>query len=198
MSYTLVGSRKSPFTRASRLFLLNSQIDHKFHAINYIENKDDAKYLEKLSPVNKIPVLIDGNQKIFDSRVIFNYLNQKHKLPILSTDQENILTTLLSCLDSSANLLLLKMGGLDFDDSNWYLQRQRARIPLALASIESWVEKLKFQNPVDWNYLTMTLFSYLDWAQFRQLIDVNEFPNFNYFFQDFKAAKGLSETDFRG
>lgn len=197
MTYTLIGSLRSPFVRTSRLFMLNNAIDFEFKVINYLEKKEDAEYLAQLSPINKIPVLMAGDEKIFDSRVIFNYLTRRHQLKTLTMAEENIQTAIQSCMDVSVNLLLLKMGGLNLENENWYIQRQRERIPLSMNFILPWLTSLDIKNKSDWNYQTMTLFSYLDWAHFRELPEIKDFPTLTDFVIKFKNAKFVRETDFR-
>lgn len=194
---TLIGSLRSPFVRQIRIYLLNSKIEFKLHAINYLENADDAKFLAHISPINKIPILMDGDQKIFDSRVIFNYINQKHQLSQLTIAEENILTAIHTCIEVSVSLFLLQKGG-EVNAANWYIQRQRERIPECLNFILPWVKSLNASHAKDWNYLSMALYSYLDWAQSRQLIQIEKFPEMLQFCESFKVCSGVKETDFRG
>lgn len=75
MPQLLIGSLTSPYVRKLRL-LMHGNIAIEFKAINYLE-KNDSDYLKSLNPINQIPLLIDDEQTIYDSRVIFNYLCKK-------------------------------------------------------------------------------------------------------------------------
>ncbi|MES3037261.1 MAG: glutathione S-transferase family protein [Bdellovibrionota bacterium] len=193
MSYTVIGSLRSPFTRMTRLWLINNNIDFKFEIKNYLEVKEDAEYLARLSPINRIPVLMDNEKVIFDSRVIFNHINQKHKLMGLSIDEENILTAIQTCMDVSVNLFLLKKSGTNLEGGNWYIERQRERVKRCFEYILPWVQSLKVS---DWNYPAMSLYSYLIWAKFRGVSEVPEHTDLNLFIGKFKNSRGVEETSF--
>jgi glutathione S-transferase len=197
MSYKLIGSLRSPFTRMCRLFFINNDIGFEFEIINYLEKKEDAEYLAKISPINKIPILMDGDQKIFDSRVIYNHIVRKHGLKNLSVDEENIVSAIQSSMDVLVNLFLFNKGGLKLDSENWYVQRQRERIPQTFEFILPWMRELNANKPADWNYPSMILYSFLDWAQFRELLDLKYYPEYLVFLEKFKDARGIKETDFR-
>ena len=69
----LIGSTTSPYVRRIRLLLS----DEPYEFINldiYGEGRDE---LRRTNPTLKIPVLIDGDQELYDSRVIARYLGQK-------------------------------------------------------------------------------------------------------------------------
>src|SRR5690606_30517769 len=129
MSYTLIGSQRSPYARACRMLMIQNGIDFEFRILNFVDDAKDADVLAKESPINKVPILIDGNRRIFDSRVIMNYLADKHDLRPLSIDEENYLSAVYSCLDSGVILFLLRRDGFDLGTPGFFLSRQRARIP---------------------------------------------------------------------
>jgi glutathione S-transferase len=197
MAYTLIGSLRSPFTRLTRLFLLRNKIDFELKAINYLDSKEDEAYLARVSPINKIPLLLDGDKPLFDSRVIFNVLSRRHGVKELSVDDENHLTAVNTCTETSVNLFLLKKGGMDTSQPNWFVERERERITLCLTFLEPWVKALSPSREQDWGYPAMALFSYLDWAIFRELIDLSPFPALREFHERFQNAPGVAATDFR-
>ena len=92
MSYTLIGSTTSPYVRKLRL-CFHDKINYEFKSINYLEI-NDANYLKSINPINKIPILIDNEETIFDSRVIFNHLTKKYSWTKLSLKEENILSAI--------------------------------------------------------------------------------------------------------
>ena len=193
MSYTLIGSLTSPFVRKIRL-ACHGKLDIEFKAINYLEEKD-AAYLQSVNPINKLPILIDGEQKIYDSRVIYNYLSKKHGWTPLSLEDENRLSAIDGAADTSVNLFSLKRAGLDINMNNWYLQRQRERIPSIFQYLSPWVRSLDGTNPKHWNYPTMSLYSYVYWGQFRQMLNLEPYPEYQRFLKDFSTKPGIRETD---
>ena len=94
----LYGSHTSPFVRKLRLLLWENK-DLEFIAINYLE-ENDGKLLKDINPLNQIPLLIDGEQKVYDSRIIFNYLTNKMKLPALNIEDENRLSAIDTAMSS--------------------------------------------------------------------------------------------------
>lgn len=191
MKYTLVGSHTSPYVRKIRLLLHGTQYDLK--EVNYME-KEGNDYLKSINPVNKLPVFIDGEKIIFDSRVIFNYLTKKNHWKELTIEEENILTAIDGAMDSSIGLFQLRRGGLDLNVPNTYIERQKDRVPLILNYLTPWVKTLDEKNPAHWNFLTMSLYSYLYWVEFRELYNVSNHPDLKIFLDKFKNAPGVQET----
>lgn len=200
MNYTLIGSFTSPYVRKIRL-LLFSLGTYKFESINYLEQKD-GEYLKSINPINQIPILLDGETKIFDSRVIYNYLSKKHHLKPLTIEEENILSAIDAAMDTSINLFSLRRGGLDLNGAdgnpnksqNAYIERQKERVPLILNWLTPWVKTLDPKNAAHWNFLTMSLYSYLYWGEFRNIVDLSTFPEYKHFLETFKNAPGVHET----
>lgn len=192
MNYTLIGSFTSPYVRKLRL-LLFSLGTYQFKSINYLEQKD-SEYLKLINPINQIPIFLDGETKIFDSRVIYNYLAKKHHLKPFTIEEENILSAIDAALDTSINLFSLRRGGLDLNAPNAYIERQHERVPLILDYLTSWVRSLDYKNPDHWNFLTMSLYSYLHWGEFREILNLAQYPEHKFFLEQFKNASGVLET----
>lgn len=192
MALTLIGSYTSPYVRKIRL-LLHGDTDVTFQAVNYFEEEGN-KYLKSINPFNQIPMLLDGDQPIYDSRVIFNYIAAIKKLEPLTVDEENILSAMDTIIATGVNLFSLKKGGVDIDDSsNYFLVRQKERIPSLMKMITPWVATQKPEN--NWNYLTMTMYSLLYWMNFREVYDYSEMPEMTAFLERFKNCPGVAETD---
>lgn len=192
MNYILIGSLTSPYVRKMRI-LLHSLAPYELKSINYLE-KNDSDYLKSINPINQIPVLLDNDVKIFDSRVIYNYLAKKHKLNPLSIDEENILSAIDAALDTSINLFSLRRGGLDLNGGNSYIERQQERIPLILNYLTPWIKSQDEKNPAHWNFLTMSFYAYLYWGEFRAILDLSSYPDLKNFLERFKNAPGVAET----
>lgn len=193
---TIVGSLRSPFVRICRMYMIQNNIVCDFKVLNFVDDPKDALELSKITPINKVPLLIDGDKKIFDSRVIMNYLTQKYALPSRSLEEENLVSVIYSCLDTSVTLFLMRKDGFDINAKGFFLERQRARIPDNINFITPWAEKLDSQEPKDWNYASMSLFSYLYWAQARDLLKISDHPVMENFMKKFANAKGVAETVF--
>lgn len=192
MNYTLIGSFTSPYVRKIRM-LLFSLGTYKFESINYLEKKD-SDYLKSINTINQIPILLDGETKIFDSRVIYNYLAKKHHFKPLTIEEENILSAIDAAMDTSINLFSLRRGGLDLQAENYYIERQKERVPLILNYLTPWVKSLDPKNNDHWNFLTMSLYAYLYWGEYRSIVDLSSFPEMKTFLEKFRNAPGVQET----
>ena len=192
MKYTLIGSLTSPYVRKLRL-LLNNLAPYELKCINYLE-ANDSEYLKKINPINKIPILIDNEKTIYDSRVIYNYLAKKHDLKPLSYEEENILSAIDAALDTSINLFSLRRGGMDLNGGNSYIERQKERVTLILNYLTPWAQKLDPKQPSDWNYLSMSLYSYLFWGTFREILDLSQHTSLKEFLLKFSDAPGVADS----
>src|SRR4051794_32977946 len=121
MGYVLYGSKTSPFVRRIRLLLAN--LPHEFKELNIFEGQD-AVDLNKLNPINQIPVLVDGDNTIWDSRQVFNYLNSLHRFQNMDWKDENLLTAIDGALSAGVSLLLMKRSGINTQEPIMYVQRQ--------------------------------------------------------------------------
>jgi glutathione S-transferase len=191
MNYTLIGSLTSPYVRKIRLLLHGTPFELK--VVNYLEEAGN-EYLKSVNPVNKLPVLLDGEKIILDSRVIYNYLSKKNKWTELTLDEENILTAIDGAMDSSVNLFMLRRGGMDLSVPNALIQRQMERVPHILNYLTPWVKTLDEKNPAHWNFLSMSLYSYLYWVEFREMYNLNDHPVLKEFLEKFKNSPGVAES----
>ena len=161
----LLGSNTSPYVRRIRLLLDDS--DYEFvHLDIYGENRD---VLRRNNPALKIPMLIDGDQEVYDSRVIARYLSEKQQRPALSWDQENQLTLIDAANDSGVILLLSAKSGIETKGMFYDLQRER--IMMTLRTLSAMVDAGEFEQ---WHYPAICLYCMVDWMDFRDLVDFSE------------------------
>lgn len=170
MSYTLIGSQTSPFVR--RIRLLMETIPFEFKELNIFET-EDAITLNKINPLNQIPVLLDNERPIWDSRQIFNYINIMHKLHNMTWEDENTLTAIEGAMNSGVALLLMKRSGLNIEEPYMYMNRQKERIDSVINYMTPY---MKETGREEWNFITMSLYCFLDWARFREIIKVENYP----------------------
>lgn len=170
MNYVLLGSQTSPFGRRIRMLMEN--IPYEYKEINVFDTEDGLS-LNKINPVNQIPVLLDGDLKIWDSRQIFNYLNFIHKLQNMSWEDENTLTAIDGAMNSAVSLLLMKRSGIKTEEPYMFVNRQKERMDSVLDYLKPYLEK---EALTEWNFITMSIYCYLDWALFRNLITIDNRP----------------------
>ena len=170
MAYILYGSQTSPYVRKLRILLHSIKYDFKEMAIF---EKTDAEILNKINPINQVPVLKDGELTIWDSRQIFNYLNAIHRFQNMTWEDENLLTAIDGMIGASLNLVLLKRSGFDTNEDKLFFNRQRDRIK----SIETYLASyLSGKGLTEWNYHSISLYCYFDWAIYRGLVKPEENP----------------------
>lgn len=170
MNYTLIGSQTSPFVRRIRMLMENIPFDLK--ELNIYETEDGLT-LNKINPINQIPVLVKGNFKIWDSRQIFIYLNQTYNLQKMDWESENTLTAIEGAMNSGITLFQLKRSGLKIDEPYLIINRQKDRIESVLDYLKPFIEN---EATKVWNFQTMSLYAFLDWATFREIIKLDNRP----------------------
>ena len=185
----LLGSTTSPYVRRIRLYLQGR--DYQFTNLD-IFAPDDRATLTANNPALKVPVLIDGDLNIYDSRVIYRYLADKFDHPALSWQQENLLTLVDAANDSFVTLLLSGRSGFDTGEDKLLFNLQNERVGKILATLNDEVAQQKFSQ---WHYPAICLFCLLDWIKFRSLYDFSHLPHLAAFYQDNLQHPGIGESD---
>jgi glutathione S-transferase len=186
--YTLIGSYPSPFVRRVRMVMEN--IPYNFRPINIYEASGGDE-LKRVNPANQIPVLLSGEQKIWDSRVIFNYLNMIHRLENLDWEDENNLTAISGAMDAGVSLLMMKRSGIDINQNLMIVNRYKQRIDTILEHFSSYAE---YQGLEEWRFLTMSIYSFLDWGRFREIIDLKNYPQYQRFLNGHSSREIVQAT----
>jgi glutathione S-transferase len=194
MTYKLYGSFTSPYVRKLRLLLWEDKTV-EFIPLNYLEEAGN-KLLKSINPLNQIPFMLVGDQPIFDSRVIYNHIAKEKEYTPFSIDEENILSAIDTAMASGVSLFSMRKGGIDISGhENYYIERQKERIPAILDYLATWTSKQQF--PSDWNYLTMSLLSLLYWLELREIYNCKidqRHPEMITFLKRFNEAPGVFET----
>ena len=160
----LIGSTTSPYVRRIRLLLAEN--NYEFVNLDiYGQGRDE---LRRNNPALKIPMLIDDNQEVYDSRVIARYLSEKQSLAPLTWDQENQLTLIDAANDSAVILLLSARSGIDTNEDLMLFNLQRERIMMTFRTLAAMVDDGQFAQ---WNYPAICLYCLVDWIEFRDLVD---------------------------
>lgn len=185
----LYGSTTSPYVRRLRVWL--EDVPHQFVNIN-IFNEEDRATLKSINPALKIPMLVDDWQAVFDSRVIFNYLNHKFEKEVTTIDDENAITLINAANDSFVELLLLSRSGFDVKQDLLFFNLQRERIDSTLTDLE---EQLKLGAFQYWHFPAICLYCLIDWVLFRRLHDFAKYPEIQAFHEHHQSQKILQATD---
>jgi glutathione S-transferase len=150
-----------------------------FREMNVFEAQD-ATLLNKINPLNQIPVLQHEEKTIWDSRQIFQYLNRLHQFEKLSWQDENLLTGIEGAMDSAIALMLMKRSGMNVEENFMYVQRQKDRIESVLDFLRPY---LSDRGIKEWNFASMTLYAFLDWGLYRHMINIDSRPECKKFLE---------------
>ena len=185
----LYGSTTSPYVRRLKIWLHDN--DYEFIELD-IMSKEGHQLLKQKNPTLKVPVLFDADQAIYDSNVIYRYLNQKFSREKLSWDDENNLTLINAANDSFVELLLLDRSGISPDSDVMFIKRQIARNKGLMPLLNEKVANGEFDQ---WHYPSISLYCLVDWIMFRELFDVSELTALTEFVKKHQNKAGVKESD---
>lgn len=164
LTMKLLGSSTSPFVRRIRLLLADRP--YEFASLDIYG--PDRDVLRRHNPALKIPMLIDNDLGIYDSRVIARYLTATMGFEPLSWTQENQLTLIDAVNDSGVTLALSKRSGIEIDKDIMFHNLQRERIRMSIDALSEQAADGAFDT---WHYPAMCLYCLIDWMQLRGLFD---------------------------
>lgn len=185
----LYGSLTSPYVRRLRIWLEHT--DYDFIELD-IFSQEGRKTLEAVSPARRIPLLELGKDTVYDSRMIFNYLNNKLQRESLNLDDENALTLIDEANQAFVHLFLLAKSGIDIEQDALYFNLQRERIKNLLLHLEGLVSSGHFKQ---WNYPAICLYCLLDWIDFRELNNLDSSPSLKDFRDQHMEHEYVKKTD---
>lgn len=190
MGYTLVGNHFSHFVRRVRLIM--EDIPYELKVMDIFSPEGHAE-IHQVNPIHQIPVLFVDTQPIFDSRVIFNYLNQKHRIEDMTVDKENMLTVIEGLMNAGvAYHLLVKRSGIAANAEVMYLKRQIDRMN---STFEWLIPFMASPAAKEWNVVTKTLYCALDWCNFRQVEPLSNRPESLQFLALHAQRPSVQATD---
>lgn len=188
--YRLIGSATSPYVRRLRLYLDGTPCE--FDVMNDMYGKDDAR-LSALNPLKRVPVLTVDGRPLWESRVIFNHLREALGRRSLDIEQENALSAVDTLQDQLVQTFLMKKFGHPVVDENDYFRRHADRRERMLAFLRAETLAGRFEH---WDYPTISLFTLLDWADFRGTLAREEVAGpLQRVMELGRAQRGVSETD---
>ncbi len=185
----LFGSSTSPYARRLRMWMAN--VDYEFVEID-IFSPEGRKFLKANNPALKIPMLQEEDRTIFDSRVIYRYLNAKFMREETQWQYENNMTLIDAANDSFIELLLLQRSGIEPDSDLMFVKLQKERVASTMQVLENNTANGDFDY---WNYGAISLYCLIDWLEFRQLCDMTPFKALLAFKQTHSQKAEVINTD---
>lgn len=196
-------SRGSPFARRVRIVLAEKQLDHEEDIY------DRVRPIEAIAPLNpalSIPVLVDGDRKLFDSTLIVSYLMETYpetgtERPPLSRsvtrpehhwEDAQVLVALETLMSTIVNLRLLGADGV-WPQNSQYMARHMTRIDHLLDWIEERVTPQGFV-PGEFSIMDMNLICPLDFAEVRGIADWRGRKNVDRAFEHWQSRPSVATT----
>lgn len=186
----LYGSFTSPYVR--RLRILLGEHDYEFIDAPTSTPKGRA-LLSQVNPTMKIPMFEDEGKVLCDSGLIAQYLHNKLDIPALSYHDLNILKIIDAITDSYIQLFLLSCSGFDTSESKMYFNLQRERIERSFSFLENSISTGIITSS-NWNYMTISLVTSIEWLMKRQLHDFSDLPALSGFYNELKLRDDMLST----
>lgn len=186
----LIGSQTSPYVRRIRLYSEGKEIEFVNISILTSEGRET---LRQHSPIMKVPVLVDQDLTLYDSRQIHRYLSSTFNDAPLTWPQENLLTLVDAVNDSLVTLFMSYRSGINTDDPDLLIAKlQKERIQQTMELLDKEASTGAFD---EWDYPSICLYSLLDWAEFRGLLNLNPYPALSAFYQSHLGQAHIKDTD---
>ena len=151
----LIGSTTSPYVRRIRFALEHQTYD--FQQVNVFSTEGQAE-LKRYTSTGRVPLLVDGDQVIWDSFLIVNYLQDEP----LSLEVQKDLVLINEMTDAGVQLFQLRKFEIDPDDQGVFSQNHLKRIQNILEYFSSYHE-------TEWTVTSQWLLATLDWFTFRSI-----------------------------
>ncbi|MBP9707183.1 MAG: glutathione S-transferase family protein [Oligoflexales bacterium] len=185
-TYTLYGSTTSPFVRRIRLVL--GTIPYTFKTVNLHDPANRSDF-EKITPICKIPLLLHDNVKIFDSRIIYEYLNSLHWKHRISFNEQNKITLVNELNDTFVSIFYLVRNQLVPLQPNAYILNLKRRIDEIFRFIEDTFELENLDS-----FAHISLFCLIDWTIFRAQYQYDKLPKIAKFYDTWRNSPVTAST----
>jgi glutathione S-transferase len=193
----IIGSVTSPFTRIVRVLCEELALSYEFELTapfgKLDRNKDE--FVATFNPLMKVPALQDGDQLIFDSRVISAYLLKRNptaaiQLPELDAiNYENLLTVIYGVVDAGILSFMLKISYPGIDTTAGYISRCTARIDSGLA----WLSAQPGLGE-GFGLAEIALICGLDWFAKRNIVPWRRFGSLAQTYDEFSSRQSFLRT----
>jgi glutathione S-transferase len=188
LAMKILGTTTSPYTRKVRIAARAAGVEAE---LVDTRTPEGAELLAASAPLGKVPVLLtDGDPSVLpDSSLILDWLWSTRESALRAAgfdldprrwEDRAILVTVEGALDAAINRFYLKNDGVT--DSG-YVAKQRDRISRCLGALD---DTMRFAKPVTRPVLSLGCF--LDWAAFRNVIDLAQTPRLVEFSAAWQAS----------
>jgi glutathione S-transferase len=187
----LLGTTTSPYTR--KILILARAAGLGLDLVD-IRTPEGLAQLEAIAPLGKIPVVLTGGpggapEALPDSGLITRWLWAHHEEELRAAgfdldparwEDGARLAVIEGAMDATINRFYLRRDGLE---DQGYVAKQRDRVRTSLGWLDG---RMTFQRPAGVDVVSLGCF--LDWALFREQIDLAPFPGLARFRRDWLAS----------
>ncbi len=200
----LYGSVTSPFVRSVRIVANELRVEHEFIEIGPFgkETPEQRSLLKEHNPLIRVPVLVDNDQVVFESRIICNYLLERAgscpasfraQYP-LSFPEENIISTIQGAIESCTIPFMITRSDADIKAEGGYFERFRQRTQASF----DWLNKQLAVRPSyfgnKFGVSEAFMIAALEWMQKRQAFDWSEYEKIVDFHHRFLDRESVVKT----
>lgn len=194
----IIGSLTSPFVRSVRIACEELKLNYEMEVTTFFAKNtpEQESFIRNHNPLMRVPVLIDGNNTIIDSRIIINYLlkqygngNNFSSRPPLNIREENIITTTYGLIDSGVLRFILQNTQANINMSEGYAARSLERMYSAL----EWLNTQKEFSEV-FGAAESLLICALDWIKKRDIANWSKYDNLVSLHEKFATRDSVIKT----
>jgi len=194
----IYGTPTSPYTRIARIVAYELGFSLPLRELSW---REDAGTLFEANPAGRIPLLVDGDLRIGESRVICNYLMEHDGAaqsesfrPLRGAsrwDEEGLLNTLYGAIDSFA---VIRFFGDPSGESHSYFARSRERIDQCFLAIDQIAARHYLVDPDHFGMAEAALITAVDAIEGRKVADLGEYKNVGAIRTRFMDRESILET----
>jgi glutathione S-transferase len=199
----LIGSLASPYTRIIRVLCAELNLPYEFEVTSPFGKltSDQQDTIRNHNPLLRVPILIDGDLEIFESRIIATYLltksRQQAHLRInapLTIHEENILSTIYGALDAGITQFMFQKSDSELNPDKGYFIQLKNRINSSL----QWIDKAIAEKDGEFGkflgFPEIVLMCCLEWFEKRAIVDWHPFVGITAVHAQFKESVSLVST----
>ncbi|WP_257797911.1 glutathione S-transferase family protein [Psychromonas sp. CD1] len=180
----IYGNLTSPFVRHCRIVLLQSAFPYQF-----IET--DMIHIGQISPIKKMPLLMDGDLTLTDSSSILKYLHEKSGSPFMPDLRDFELFNMTNTImDACVNLYVMKKMDNITPEQSQYLKRQKTRVISGLEALN----EIDLDMSLGLSDGKLRLACFLDWGIYSDFINLKKLNNLSRFLDLVRQNKFFIQT----
>ncbi len=157
----------------------------KYELIETPPFKDLSKHPEALALIKKhnpnmsVPTLVDGDQNLFETRVICDYLFRKHNKVSFprEIEIENIISSLFTALTTGVQKYMILNSDPTIDPARGYFPRMQERIETTLGWVNQKFPSLPLLNGSTFELPQIAAITILDWMDKRKITPIENYKN---------------------